>query len=78
MNTVMRAEDRITEQPSRYDHLEQMTVGELLQHINDEDALVAEAVRQALPQIEALVTAIEARMKRGGRWFYIGSGTSGR
>ena len=78
MNTIMRAEDRITEQPSRYDHLEQMTVGELLQHINDEDALVAEAVRQALPQIEALVTAIEARMKRGGRLFYIGSGTSGR
>ena len=78
MSTIMRAEDRITEQPSRYDHLEQMTVGELLQHINDEDALVAEAVRQALPQIEALVTAIEARMKRGGRLFYIGSGTSGR
>jgi N-acetylmuramic acid 6-phosphate etherase len=70
--------DRITEQPSHYDHLEKMSVGELLQHINDEDALLAEAVRKALPQIETFVTAIEPRMERGGRLFYIGAGTSGR
>ena len=69
---------KITEQPSRYDHLEQMSVAELLQHINDEDALVAEAVRKAMPQIQALVETVEARMKRGGRLFYIGAGTSGR
>ena len=68
----------ITEEPSHYDHLEQMPVGELLQHINEEDALVAEAVNRALPQIEALVEAIEPRMRRGGRLFYIGAGTSGR
>ena len=55
-----------------------MSVAELLQHINDEDVLVAEAVRKALPQIEALVEAIEPRMKRGGRLFYVGAGTSGR
>ena len=73
--TVQR---KITEQPSHYNHLERMSVGELLQHINDEDHLVAEAVSKALPQIEALVEAIEPRMKRGGRLFYIGSGTSGR
>ena len=71
-------ETKITEQASHYDHLEQMTVGELLQHINEEDALVAEAVGKVLPQIEALVAAIEPRMKRGGRLFYIGAGTSGR
>ena len=69
---------KITEQPSRYSHLERMSVGELLQHINDEDRLVAEAVSKVLPQIEALVEAIEPRMKRGGRLFYIGAGTSGR
>ena len=66
--TVQR---KITEQPSHYNHLERMSVGELLQHINDEDHLVAEAVSKALPQIEALVEAIEPRMKRGGRLFYI-------
>ena len=70
--------EKITEQPSRYDHLEQMSVSELLQHINEEDALVAGAVRRALPQIQALVEAIEPRMKRGGRLFYVGAGTSGR
>ena len=70
--------DKITEQPSRFDHLEQMTVSELLQHINEEDYRVAEAVRQAIPQIEPFVEALEKRMKRGGRLFYIGAGTSGR
>ena len=70
--------NRITEQSSHYDHLEQMSVAELLQHINDEDALVAEAVRKAIPQIQVLVEAIESKMKRGGRLFYVGAGTSGR
>lgn len=74
----MKAENRITEQPSHYDHLEQMSVGELLQHINEEDMLVAEAVHKAMSQIQALVEALELRMKRGGRLFYVGAGTSGR
>ena len=74
----MKAENRITEQPSHFDHLEQMSVGELLQHINEEDMLVAEAVHKAMPQIQALIEAIEPRMKRGGRLFYVGAGTSGR
>ena len=68
----------ISEQPSRFDHLEQMSVGDLLRHINEEDATVAEAVRKAIPQIQKLVEAIEPRMKQGGRLFYVGAGTSGR
>ncbi|MCR4995613.1 MAG: N-acetylmuramic acid 6-phosphate etherase [Bacteroidales bacterium] len=71
-------EHRITEQPSSFDHLEQMSVAELLQHINEEDQKVAVAVGRVLPQIEALVKAVEPRMRRGGRLFYIGAGTSGR
>ena len=74
----MKLEDKITEQPSHYDHLEQMEVGEMLRAMNQEDRLVAEAVARALPQVEALVKAIEPRMKRGGRVFYVGAGTSGR
>ena len=70
--------DKITEQPSRFDHLEQMSVVELLRHINEEDCRVADAVRRAIPQIEALVEVIEERMRQGGRLFYIGAGTSGR
>ena len=74
----MDVKNKITEQPSHYDNLEKMSVGELLQHINEEDALVAEAVRKVLPVVQALVEAIEPRMKQGGRLFYVGAGTSGR
>jgi len=55
-----------------------MSVEELLRHINEEDTKVAEAVNKAMPQISALVEAIEPRMQRGGRLFYVGAGTSGR
>lgn len=67
-----------TEKESKYNNLEQMPVGELLQHINDEDKTVAYAVEKALPQITALVNIITDRMRAGGRLFYIGAGTSGR
>ena len=39
---------------------------------------MALAVEKALPQIEKLVTELVAKMKFGGRLFYIGAGTSGR
>ena len=55
-----------------------MSVGELLRHINEEDASVAEAVREVIPEIQAFVEATEARMRQGGRLFYVGAGTSGR
>jgi len=74
----LKTEDKITERPSHYDHLEEMDVSEVLKDINREDMLVAEAVLCAIPQIESLVCAIEARMKQGGRLFYVGAGTSGR
>lgn len=70
--------EKITEQSSRYDHLETMSTEEMLGCINREDQQVALVVQQALPQIAALVDGIVARMKQGGRVFYIGAGTSGR
>lgn len=74
----MKTEDKITEKPSNYDNLETQSVSELLHNINREDHRVADAVEDAIPQIEALVTAIEERMHKGGRLFYFGAGTSGR
>lgn len=68
----------ITETPSHYDHLEQMSVHDLLVNINNEDKTVPMAVEKAIPQIEALVEATVERMQNGGRLFYIGAGTSGR
>lgn len=69
---------KITEQPSRYRHLEKMEIGEILVHINAEDKTVPEAIEKAIPQIEKLVTAVADKMLAGGRLFYIGAGTSGR
>ncbi len=69
---------KISEQPSLYNDLEKKSVGEILKDINTEDKKVALAVEKALPQVEKLVTEIVSRMKRGGRIFYMGAGTSGR
>lgn len=69
---------KTTEQSSHYESLEQMSVSDLLTNINNEDKTVPLAVEKALPQIETLVTQIVAKMKLGGRLFYIGAGTSGR
>ena len=69
---------KTTEQSSKYEHLEKMSVQELLFNINQEDKTVPFAVEKALPQIEILVSQIVAKMKLGGRLFYIGAGTSGR
>ncbi len=69
---------KVTEQPSTYRHLEQMSIHELLVHINQEDKVVPQAVEKAIPQIEKLVAVISDKMLAGGRLFYIGAGTSGR
>lgn len=69
---------RTTEKASRYDNLDKMSTLEILNGINAEDMTVPQAVAGSIPQIEKLVDAIVDRMQRGGRVFYIGSGTSGR
>ena len=69
---------KTTEQDSNYNHLEKMTVQELLTNINKEDKTVPFAVEKVIPQIEELVLKIVDKLKIGGRLFYIGAGTSGR
>lgn len=75
---MQNKELRITEQPSAYDNLQEMSVHDILTGINREDARVHEAVREVIPVMERLVERIVERMRRGGRLFYIGAGTSGR
>ena len=67
-----------TERSSKYNHLEKMSTELLLQSINKEDKTVPRAVEKAIPQITKLVEAASKKMKKGGRLFYIGAGTSGR
>jgi len=69
---------KTTEESSKYNHLEKMSVLEILQHINAEDKTVPLAVEKCLPNIERFVVLALNRLKKGGRLFYIGAGTSGR
>jgi N-acetylmuramic acid 6-phosphate etherase len=69
---------KTTEQSSKYEHLEQMTIHDLLTNINNEDKTVPFAIEKALPQIETVVSKVVEQLKKGGRLFYIGAGTSGR
>lgn len=58
--------------------IDQMSTGEILKLINDEDRTVAEKVHEALPAVEQAVDLIVERVRRGGRMVYVGAGTSGR
>jgi N-acetylmuramic acid 6-phosphate etherase len=69
---------KTTESSSKYNHLEQMSVLELLTNINNEDNLVPQAVAKVIPAIEKAAQAIVDSFTNGGRLFYIGAGTSGR
>ncbi|MFQ3296604.1 MAG: N-acetylmuramic acid 6-phosphate etherase [Polaribacter sp.] len=69
---------KTTEQDSKYEHLEKMSVSDLLSNINTEDKTVPIAVAKSLNQIEALTKQVVEKLKNGGRLFYIGAGTSGR
>ena len=69
---------RVTEQASHYANLEEMPTRELLENMNREDHKVPAAVATCIPTIEKLVEGIVERIKKGGRVFYLGAGTSGR
>lgn len=62
----------------RSQHIDQSSTLDILKIINDEDASIAGAVREALPMIAQAVDIITERLRDGGRLFYIGAGTSGR
>lgn len=69
---------KTTEQDSHYDHLEKMSISDLIGNINKEDQTVAIAVQKSIPQIVALTDQVVKKLQLGGRLFYIGAGTSGR
>ena len=68
----------ITESESYYHDLEKMSVIDLLESINNEDQKVAIAVKKSIPDLENLISVVVDRLKKGGRLFYLGAGTSGR
>ncbi|MEX2047267.1 MAG: N-acetylmuramic acid 6-phosphate etherase [Chloroflexota bacterium] len=73
------SEERGTEaRNERARGLESFTTRQILELMNEEDATVPSAVREALPAIEKAVDAIVDAIAAGGHVIYVGAGTSGR
>ncbi len=69
----------ITEQENpRSKDLSSQTTAEIVALMNEEDALVAAAVQRVLGDVVKAVDETVARLAKGGRLFYTGTGTSGR
>ena len=69
----------ITEQENpRSQNLSSLSSAEIVELMNEEDTLVAGAVKSVSQYIVKAVDGIVARLRAGGRLFYIGTGTSGR
>jgi len=79
MNPDKSSELPITEQENPNTlKLSEAPLSEVLRLMNEEDSVVAPAVRLVLPAVEKAVAGIVDRLSNGGRLFYIGTGTSGR
>jgi N-acetylmuramic acid 6-phosphate etherase len=59
-------------------NLDELSIGEILRLINNEDSKVAGAVGDEIPHIEKVCEKLVVLLKNGGRLFYVGAGTSGR
>jgi N-acetylmuramic acid 6-phosphate etherase len=69
----------VTEQENpRSRDIASMSIADAVALINDEDAKVAEAVRQVLPDVTRAIEGIVAQLEKGGRLIHVGTGTSGR
>jgi len=69
----------VTEQENpRSQNLSSQSTAEIVALMNDEDTVVAAAVKRVLSEVVKAVDETVARLARGGRLFYTGTGTSGR
>lgn len=59
-------------------NIDEVPTLEALRLINEQDKKVARAVEQALPAIAETVERVASALSKGGRLFYVGTGTSGR
>jgi len=59
-------------------HLDALDTSAVLRLMNEADRTVPGAVERALPQIARAVELLVGSWRRGGRWVYVGAGTSGR
>src|ERR1700676_1770840 len=75
----MKLDQLLTERvnPASRD-IESRSTVEILEIINQEDEKMAGAVAAEIPRIATAVDAVAEVIRKGGRLFYIGAGTSGR
>ena len=66
-----------TRNPQTMD-LDALSTLELVNRFNQQDTLVAQAVKETLPEVAKAVDAAAEALKTGGRIIYMGAGTSGR
>ena len=66
-----------TRNPQTMD-LDALSTLDLVHRFNQQDTLVAEAVKATLPDVASAVDAAAESLKSGGRIIYMGAGTSGR
>ena len=59
-------------------NIDLLSTREIIEIMNEEDLKVVEAIKGALPAIDALIKETIKAYKNGGRIIYIGAGTSGR
>lgn len=71
--------NKITEKqnPNSMD-IDQKSIIEIIEIINNEDATVHLAVQKSMSEISEFIQSTVKCLKKGGRLFYIGAGTSGR
>ena len=69
----------ITEQENpRSQNLSSQSTAEIVSLMNDEDGVVAAAVKRVLVDVVKSIDETVASLEKGGRLFYTGTGTSGR
>lgn len=79
MNSEQSVSLPVTEEENpRSQNLSSLSSAEIVTLMNEEDALVAEAVKLVRGDVAKAVDEIVARLEKGGRLFYTGTGTSGR
>lgn len=60
------------------ENIDQLTTRQIVEVINKEDQLVAPAVTKERKRIAATIDMIVTQLRKGGKLFYVGAGTSGR
>lgn len=76
---TIAVDSRLTEQRNpRSMRIDQLTTMEIVDLINAEDRMVAEAVHDERAQIACAIDIVVDCFRKDGRLFYVGAGTSGR